>query len=104
MPTADDDPYYHGHYSGHPGLNWYSRVTKTYGRDLQVGQWLDSLDHSGARTIHSITTDLATPQLRTVAFSDIPGDCEVVRVDVEYDVVDPTSHVAPDGTLLRDAA
>ncbi|MEV5211275.1 hypothetical protein AB0K35_27765 [Micromonospora sp. NPDC053740] len=98
--TADDyeqpaylDP---GKIDGHPGLNWYTRVEKVHGRDLRPGQWLDSLDHSGARTIHHIT-ELAAGS-RLVWFSDIDGDSEIVRTDVEYDVVDPTSQVAPDGT------
>jgi hypothetical protein len=36
-----------------------------------------------------------------VWFSDIDGDCEVVRDDVMYDVVDPNSVCAPDGTPIR---
>lgn len=85
-----------GTIDGHPGLNWYTRVEKVHGRDLRPGQWLDSLDHSGARTIHHIS-DL-TAGRRLVWFSDIDGDSEQVRADVEYDVVDPASQVDPDGT------
>lgn len=85
-----------GTIDGHPGLNWYTRVEKVHGRDLKPGQWLDSLDHSGARTIHHITE--LTTDSRLVSFSDIDGDSEVVRTDVLYDVVDPASQVAPDGT------
>ena len=86
-----------GHITGVPGLNWYTRVRKVSGADLKVGDWLDSLDHSGARTIHNITKAPGAVT-RTVRFSDIEGDSEVVRADVMYDVVDPTSHVGPDGT------
>ena len=78
---------------------WYSNVTPTRGDELQAGQWLDSLDHCGARTIHNIT-DVAGGY-RTVWFSDIAGDSEIVRDDVMYDVVDPSSVCAPDGTPIR---
>lgn len=87
------------HLIGHPGMVWYSNATPTRGDQLQVGTWLDSLDHCGARTIRRVTD--AGGGYRTVWFSDIDDDSEVVRDDVLYDVVDPNSVVAPDGTPIR---
>jgi hypothetical protein len=98
-----------GRFDGIPGLVWYATVRKVRGTDLQVGDWLDSLDHRGARMIYGIWfgdnpdahehhyTDDRSPH-RTAMFCG--GDTEVVRVDVEYDVVDPDSQVAPDGSPL----
>lgn len=87
------------HFLGYPGMVWYSTVTPTRGDGLRVGDWLDSLDHCGARTIRNITD--ASGGYRTVRFSDVEGDSETIRDDVLYDVVDPTSVVAPDGTPIR---
>lgn len=93
------------HLAGEPGLVWYSRVHKVYGCELRLGDWLDTLDHHGARMIYGIwygTADEATKtrgeadqsDSRTVMFSF--GDTEVVHAHVQYDVVDPNSHVRPD--------
>jgi hypothetical protein len=99
-----------GHYDGIPGLVWYSKATKTYGRDLKLGDWLDSLDHRGARTIWGLWRGSATraelgarslylpdqaDPLITVMFGG--GDTEVVRADVQYDVVEPDSQTARPG-------
>ena len=98
---------------GRPGLVWYSRVRKVPGAGLTVGDWLDSLDHRGARMICDIRDGSARPglfsrlmrtlgrrrpdeALRTAVFSC--GDTETVHRGVEYDVVDPHSQVTPDGT------
>lgn len=86
------------HFCGYPGMVWYSQVTPTRGGELKVGDWLDSLDHCGARTIRAIGEG---DGYRTVCFSDIEADSEVVRNDVLYDVVNPASIVAPDGTSIR---
>lgn len=118
----DDDPYAglpdtdYGRFCGHPGLVWYATVRKVKGADLKVGDWLDTLDHRGARRIFGIfagpaPADLDTPpveRLRALRRSDVDsglrtvmvggGETETVRVDVEYDVVDPDSQVTPDGT------
>lgn len=83
---------------GIPGMVWYSTVHKTRGDQLQVGDWLDSLDHRGARAIFQIQDNATDATVRIVKFSDIAGDAETVRRDVEYDVVDPRSQVTPDGT------
>jgi len=93
-----------GRLDGHSGMVWYSAVRKVPGDRLQVGDWLDSLDHRGARAICGIraggTAASDLPELdgkvRTVVFSF--GDTEIVRCDVEYDVVDPDSQVTPDGS------
>jgi hypothetical protein len=112
----EDLPWNHcARFDGIPGMVWYSEVRKVRGDQLQVGDWLDSLDHRGARCIYGIwfgeiaAADLAEAMVqiddpgpgpgspvRTVMFS--VGDTETVRVDVEYDVVDPDSQVTPDGT------
>lgn len=55
-------------YCGEPDLVWYSRVEKKRGDELQIGDWLDSLDHCGARTIHNITN--AAGGYRTVTRPD----------------------------------
>lgn len=101
-------------FDGIPGLVWYSTVRPVSGGELRVGDWLDSLDHRGARLICGIwigetrTSDLADAMIdfacqpdpdsavRTVMFS--AGDTETVRCDVDYDVVDPNSQVTPDGS------
>jgi hypothetical protein len=94
---------------GYPGLVWYSRVTKTRGDQLKVGDALDSLDHRGARTIHEVRIAEPGSGFRQVAFSpggfevfpDGSSDSETVRDDVMYDVVDLDSVCAPDGTPIR---
>lgn len=98
---------YVGRFDGEPGLVWYSRVTKTRGDQLQVGDWLDSLDHRGARSIYGVRVTTPGSGFREVCFSggfqvydDGSSDSEVVRDDVFYDVVDPDSQVAPDGSPL----
>lgn len=121
--TDDEEDIYAGlpwnHYSrfgGHPGMVWYSKVRKVRGNQLQIGDWLDSLDHCGARSIFGIfagsaPADADTPDVKHLrglraddADSDLltvmfgGGDTETVRADVEYDVVDPASQVTPDGT------
>lgn len=83
--------------SGIPGLVWYSKVRQVRGDKLKAGDWLDSLDHRGARAVYEISP-IENVTTRTVKFSDIAGDTETVRCDVDYDVVDPNSQVAPDGT------
>ncbi len=85
-------------FNGHAGLVWYSRTRKVRGAALQVGDWLDSLDHSGARMVYGIAMDHPRAETRTVTF--LGGDTELVHVGVEYDVVDPESQVAPDGSPL----
>jgi hypothetical protein len=85
-----------GRLDGHPGMVWYSSVRKTLGGDLKVGDWLDSLDHRGARMICAVRDDGPDSPVLTVVFS--AGDTEQVRRDVDYDVVDPRSQVTPDGT------
>lgn len=98
---------YAGRFDGIPGLVWYANVTKTRGDQLQVGDWLDSLDHRGARSIYGIRVASSGSGYREVHFgggltvyADGSSDSEVVRDDVEYDVVDPYSQVAPDGSAL----
>lgn len=106
-----------GRFDGIPGLVWYASIHKVRGEDLKLGDWLDSLDHRGARMIYGLwlgaatTADLyeetlrtavdidsGSPKVMTVMFSC--GDTEQLRPDVEYDVVDPESQVAPDGSAL----
>jgi hypothetical protein len=70
---------------------WYTRIRKTFGRDLKLTDWLDSLDHRGARMIFRITMPYLDSQTWSVAFHG--GDTETIRPDVEYDVVDPSSVV-----------
>ena len=86
-------------YCGMPGLVWYSEVA-----DLEVGQWLDTLDHRGARAIYSIDPSAADSPVSVVRFDGIRygilEDSEIVRKDVTYDVVNPDSMVAPDGSPL----
>jgi hypothetical protein len=96
-----------GRFNGIPGLVWYSKVRKVRGRDLKVGDWLDSLDHHGARTIRGIRVAAPGSGFREVRFgsdwtvySDGSSDSETVRDDVMYDVVDPKLQVAPDGSPL----
>ena len=91
-----DNVSYTGEFDGIPGLVWYSRVRKVRGADLRRGDWLDSLDHRGARMIYGIAWTHS--DVLTVTFSC--GDTELVTASVEYDVVDPESQVAPDGTPL----
>lgn len=97
---------YIGRYDGEAGLVWYSKVRKVRGDQLQIGDWLDTLDHSGARKIHAIGVKPGDRGARYVAASgwyfaiaanDPGSDWERVRDDVEYDVVDPNSQVTPDG-------
>lgn len=99
---------YEGRYDGEPGLVWYSEVTKKYGDQLEIGDWLDSLDHSGACRIYAIGQNADTGA-RYVGFSEWwrpyaadsrDSDWRMVRADVEYDVVNPDSQVQPDGSPL----
>ncbi len=100
-------------FDGHPGMVWFSGVRKVLGIDLQVGDCLDTLDHRGARTIYGVWPGEVEPEdltevmvgvdapdpdspVRTVMFGG--GDVETVHVDVEYDVVDLSTQVTPDGT------
>lgn len=94
-------------YCGEPGLVWYSTVEKKRGDELKIGDWLDSLDHSGARKIYAIgqQADIYGGGLY-VGFSewagewapdDPDGDWEAVRPDVLYDIVDPDSICDPMG-------
>lgn len=104
---------HHARFCGHPGMVWYATSRKVRGDQLKIGDWLDSLDHCGARAIYGMWAgDINTPDLadamvktgapkpgnpiRTVMFGC--GDTETIRLDVEYDVVDPNSQVTPDGT------
>lgn len=87
-------------FCGHPGLVWYATVTPTLGAELRLGQWLDSLDHRGARMIFGLSMSKVDDPQRTVTF--FGGDSETVRADVKYDVVDPDSQVTPDGAPVTD--
>jgi hypothetical protein len=103
----------HGHFDGIPGLVWYAEATPTLGADLKLGDWLDSLDHRGARSICGIwrgsaprdelsaapcyAPDCDDPIITVMFFA---GDTEQVRADVMYDVVNPDSQVTPDGSPL----
>lgn len=84
-------------YSGMDGLVWYSRVRTVAGDALRVGDWLDTVDHRGARRIQRIeeTSDL----YRTVRHAD--GAFEEIDRDEECSVVDPDSLVDPTGGKLR---
>jgi hypothetical protein len=93
-------------YCGIPGLMWYATVTPTRGSDLKLGDWLDSLDHRGARAIQGIRVAVPGSGFRKVHFGggwkvypDGSSDTETIRDDVMYDVVDPNSQVAPDAGL-----
>lgn len=101
VATDDELP---GRCAGIPGLVWYSRVTKTRGDELKIGDWLDSLDHSGARRIYDTRVAQPGSGFREVCFSgdwtvyeDGSSDSETVRDDVVYDVVDPDSICDPMG-------
>jgi hypothetical protein len=114
-PLAGTSDTYHGRFCGYPGLVWYATVRKVKGADLRVGDWLDTLDHRGARAIYGIfagaapaDTDMVDVEhlcrltgrdldsgLLTVMVAG--GETETIRVDVEYDVVDPDSQVTPTG-------
>lgn len=98
---------YPGRFDGIPGLVWYADVRKVRGDQLEVGDWLDSLDHRGARSIYGIRVGAPGSGYREVCFSggftvydDGSSDSEMIRDDVEYDVVNPDSQVAPDGSPL----
>lgn len=119
----DEDDVYAGlpwnhcaRFDGHPGMVWFATSRPTRGDKLKIGDWLDTLNHSGARPIYGIVAGPApagggTPDaehlcglgraaissgLRTVLFGG--GGSETVRDDVLYDVVDPDAQVTPDGT------
>lgn len=92
--TAQDP--FDGRFDGIPGLMWYATSDKVRGSDLKAGDWLDSLDHRGARMIYEVAD--GSEGVRTVWFSGGGDDCETIRADVLYDVVDPDSQVAPDDT------
>lgn len=102
-----------GRFDGIPGLVWYAESRKVRGADLKIGDWLDSLDRRGARKIVGLWLGVAPDadddtdwvpgihadaKYRTAIFAG--GDGETVRADVEYDVVNPESQVAPDGSTL----
>lgn len=115
-PFAGTSDTYYGRFCGYPGLVWYSKVRKVKGVDLKIGDWLDTLDHRGARMIYSVFAGAAPSDgdapdiehLRRMTRRDINsgwltvmvagGETETIRADVEYDVVDPDSQVTPDGT------
>ena len=67
----------------------YTKSKKVRGDQLKPGQWIDSLDHRGARQIKSIDKDDPSSRLRYIHFYF--GGGESVRKDVKYDVVDPKS-------------
>jgi hypothetical protein len=78
----------------------YSSVTSVLGSNLKIGMWLDSPDHGGARMICGLRIAGGSDSLlREVAFGPLGTDWdedkwfEVIRADVEYDVVDPDSLV-----------
>ena len=52
-----DETYYVGNYDGVPGLVWYSDATQVRGDELKLGDWLDSLDHRGARLSERMSGD-----------------------------------------------
>jgi hypothetical protein len=121
-PDGEDDIHaglpwnHHARFCGYPGMVWYAESRRVRGDQLRVGDWLDTLDHCGARAIYGIFAGPApdgratpTPEhfwglrgedidsgLLTVMVGG--GETETVRADVEYDVVDPDSQVTPDGT------
>lgn len=106
---ASDD--YPGRFDGQAGQVWYSDVRQVRGSQLQIGDWLDTLDHRGARMIYAVGVKPRDPGARYVAASgwyydnaaDDPGsDWERVRDDVLYDIVNPDSQVAPDGTPVSE--
>lgn len=69
----------------------YTKSKKVRGDKLKPGDWVDSLDHCGARKIKSIDRDNPSSPLRYVRFYH--GGGESVRKDVKYDVVNPNSIV-----------
>jgi hypothetical protein len=107
-------------FCGIPGLVFYSKVEKVRGDQLRIGQWLDTLDHRGARAIFGLFAGAAPPDcgtpdpehLQRLDCTDVDsglitvmvgfGETETVRADVEYDVVDPDTQVTPDGTPVVD--
>lgn len=107
---------HYARFCGYPGMVWYATSRRVRGDQLRVGDWLDTLDHCGARAIFGIfagpaPAGRATPSvehLRGLSALDFKsgvltvmvggGETETVRADVEYDVVDPDSQVTPDGT------
>lgn len=94
--STSDSPNHVANFDGKPGMVWYAKSTPTYGHDLKLHDWLDSLDHRGARAIHGLSINTLKDTTITVTF--FGGDTETVRADVQYDVVDPDSQVTPDGT------
>lgn len=101
-----DPAYYCGNFDGIPGLVWYASAEQVRGDRLTAGDWLDSLDHRGARRITAIWVGGDVEDLADITFHDMDhrtvmfagGETETLRADVLYDVVDPASQVAPDGT------
>lgn len=114
----ETSPTYHGNFCGYPGLVWYAKARRVKGADLRIGDWLDTLDHRGARAVYGIfagaaPADMVDEQhLMGLTGHDLDsdwltvmvagGEIETVRADVEYDVVDPDSQVTPDGTPVTD--
>lgn len=97
-----------GRFDGIPGLVWYADVRKVRGSDLTLGMWLDSLDHRGARKVAGVwygaadrpSTSIFCDEGGAVTAMFFGGDTETLRADVLYDVVDPASQVAPDGSPM----
>lgn len=103
---------HHARFSGYPGMVWYATSQRVLGSQIQIGDWLDTLDHRGARCVYGMWAgeidagDLPEVMMRRLPQPDSPvrtvmfgfGDTETIRVDVEYDIVDPASQVTPDGT------
>lgn len=89
----------------------YTEARKVKGRDLAIGDWLDSLGQGGARAIYGIIAGRGpaggdTPtvehltglrchdldgEYRTVLFGG--GGSETVHIDVDYDVVNPDTMI-----------
>ena len=101
VATEDEMP---GRFCGMPGLVWYSEVIKKRGDELEVGGWLDSLDHHGACSIFGVRVTEQGSGFREICFSggwtvygDGSSDTVTVRDDVMYDVVNPDSICDPMG-------
>lgn len=89
----------------------YTEARKVKGRDLAIGDWLDSLGQRGARCIFGIVAGRApldgdTPtveHLKALRCPDIDGEyrtvlfggggSETIHVGVDYDVVNPDTMI-----------
>jgi len=90
-----------------PEVMRYTEVRTLLGRDLKLGDWLDSLDRCGARMIYGLwcgsasssevgeTIRKAVPDRDVITVMFSIGDTERIRAGVSYDVVDPDSLIEP---------